>query len=72
MGLRRPWPLSALQVALLVSLALHAALLSLKLADPSRFERLFRESPLEVILVNTRATSKKSPPHALKPWRKPP
>lgn len=61
-GLQRPWPLSALQVALLVSLAFHAALLSLKLADPARFERLFKESPLEVILVNTQAVSKDKPP----------
>ncbi len=61
-GLQRPWPLSALQVALLVSLAFHAALLSLKLADPARFERLCKESPLEVILVNTQAVSKDKPP----------
>jgi protein TonB len=61
-GLRRPWPLSALQVALLVSLALHAGLLSLKLTDPARFERLFKDSPLEVILVNTRAPAKEPAP----------
>lgn len=52
-GTQRP-----LLVALGVSLAVHAGLLSLKWADPSRFERLFKDSPLEVILVNTRATAK--------------
>ncbi len=64
MGLRRPWPLSRLQVALFVSLALHAGLLSFKLVDPARFERLFKDSPLEVILVNTQAPAKDKPQRA--------
>ncbi len=64
MGLRTPWPLSRLQVALLLSLALHAGLLSFKLADPARFERLFKDSPLEVILVNTQAPAKEKPQRA--------
>lgn len=51
-----PWRrLSALQIALLVSVALHAALLTLRFAAPADFERVFRESPLDVILVNTRS-----------------
>ena len=51
----RDWRgLSALTVALLVSLSLHAGLLALRVADPQRFERLFKDMPLDVILVNAR------------------
>jgi protein TonB len=46
----RQW--SPLQVALGVSIAAHAALLAVRFADPQRLERVFRDSPLEVILVN--------------------
>lgn len=46
---------STLHLALGFSIAVHAALLSLRLVDPQRFERLFRSSPLEVILVNARS-----------------
>ena len=48
---------SPLQIALGVSLLVHGGLLSLRIADPERFDRLFQASPLEVILVNTRAKS---------------
>ena len=41
--------------ALLASLAVHAGLLSLRLADPERFNRIFRDTPLEVVLVNARS-----------------
>lgn len=41
--------------ALLASLAVHAGLLTLRLADPERFNRVFRDTPLEVILVNARS-----------------
>lgn len=47
-----------------VSLALHTGLLSFKLVDPARFERLFKDSPLEVILVNTQAPAKDKPQRA--------
>ena len=47
--------LGRLEWALLVSMGLHAGLLVFRLADPVRFERVFRDSPLEVILVNARA-----------------
>ena len=46
--------LSLLQAALLVSLGLHAALLAFRFVDPERFNRSFRDTPLEVILVNAR------------------
>ncbi|MFO1298267.1 MAG: TonB family protein [Rubrivivax sp.] len=47
--------LSTLQWALLVSFAVHGALLMVRFVDPERFERAFRDTPLEVILVNARS-----------------
>jgi len=46
--------LSTLQIALLISLGAHAGLLTLRIADPEGFNRLFQDTPLEVVLVNTR------------------
>jgi protein TonB len=46
--------LSTLQVALIVSVGVHAALLAWRWADPPSFERAFKDTPLEVILVNAR------------------
>jgi protein TonB len=47
--------LSTLQIALIVSVGVHAALLLVRIVDPQRFDRMFEESPLEVILVNSRS-----------------
>ena len=47
--------LSTLQIALIVSLGVHAALLLVRIVDPQRFDRIFEDSPLEVILVNSRS-----------------
>ena len=47
--------LSSLQIALLVSLAAHAALLTVRFVDPEGFNRVFQDTPLEVILVNSRS-----------------
>nr|WP_145550810.1 TonB family protein [Variovorax boronicumulans] len=47
--------LSTLQVALLFSVAAHAALLAVRFADPAAFDRLFQDTPLEVILVNAKS-----------------
>lgn len=47
--------LSTLQWALLVSLSAHAALLTLRFVDPVSFNRVFKDTPLEVILVNARS-----------------
>ena len=47
--------LSGLQLALLASLAVHATLLTVRFVDPERFNRLFQDTPLEVILVNARS-----------------
>ncbi len=47
--------LSTLHWALIVSVGAHAGLLAFRIADPERFERAFRDTPLEVILVNARS-----------------
>lgn len=47
--------LSPFQRAILASLGLHVVLLAgLRVADPARFNRIFEDTPLEVVLVNTR------------------
>ncbi len=51
MNLRK---LSTLQIALLVSLAIHAAVLTIRFVDPESFNRVFHDAPLEVILVNAK------------------
>lgn len=47
--------LSTLHLALVISAAVHAALGFWRFADPQSFDRVFRDEPLEVILVNARA-----------------
>ena len=44
--------IGTLQLALGVSVAVHAALLTVRLVDPEAFHRIMQDSPLEVILVN--------------------
>ncbi len=51
---RAPRAPSTLQLALGLSLLAHAALLTVRFVDPQRFDRLFQDTPLEVILVNAR------------------
>ncbi|MES3015394.1 MAG: TonB family protein [Pseudomonadota bacterium] len=46
---------STLQIALIVSLGVHAALLTVRIVDPEGFNRIFQDTPLEVILVNSRS-----------------
>ncbi len=48
--------LSALQIALIVSAAAHAVLLSVRFVAPESFNRIFEDTPLEVVLVNSRTT----------------
>lgn len=45
--------LSTLQLALLVSLTVHALLLMVRFVDPEGFKRVLEDSPLEVVLVNS-------------------
>ncbi len=49
---------NTLQLTLGVSLALHAALISVRFIDPEGFNRVFQDTPLEVILVNAKSTEK--------------
>lgn len=51
--------LSSLQIALLVSVGIHGGLLFLRIASPNTFNRIFQDTPLEVVLVNARS---KEPP----------
>ncbi len=46
--------LTTLHWALLVSVGVHLGLVTFRFVDPERFERVFRDTPLEVILVNAR------------------
>ena len=50
--------LSTLQIALGVSIAAHAVLLTVRFVDPDRFNRVFQDTPLEVILVNAKSNEK--------------
>ncbi|WP_027017130.1 energy transducer TonB [Comamonas composti] len=47
--------LSTLQIALLLSVTVHAGLLTVRFVAPERFDRIFEDTPLEVILVNARS-----------------
>ena len=53
---------TTLQWALGLSLTVHAALLTLRFVDPESFNRVFQDTPLEVILVN--ANTKELPTKA--------
>lgn len=49
---------STLQIALGVSVAVHAALLTVRFVDPEAFNRVFQDTPLEVILVNAKTNER--------------
>ena len=42
-----------MQLALAVSVLVHAVVLSIRFVDPEAFDRVFEDTPLEVILVNS-------------------
>lgn len=46
---------STLQIALAISVAAHAALFTVRFVDPEGFNRIFEDTPLEVVLVNARS-----------------
>ena len=56
---------TTLQLALGFSLVVHAALLTVRFVDPERFNRVFEDTPLEVILVNARTQDKPEKAQAL-------
>ena len=47
--------LSTIQIALIISAGLHGALLAVRIVDPEGFNRIFQDTPLEVVLVNSRS-----------------
>jgi protein TonB len=49
---------STLQIALGASIAVHAVLLTVRFIDPEGFNRVFQDTPLEVILVNAKSSEK--------------
>ena len=49
---------STLQLALGFSVAVHAALISVRFIDPEGFNRVFQDTPLEVILVNAKSNER--------------
>ncbi|HEY8974504.1 MAG TPA: TonB family protein [Burkholderiaceae bacterium] len=51
----RKWRPSVMQLALTISIALHAAVLGVRIVDPQDFNRVFQDTPLEVVLVNARS-----------------
>jgi periplasmic protein TonB len=50
--------LSTLSIALGVSFLVHAALLTVRFVNPEGFNRVFQDTPLEVILVNAKSTER--------------
>lgn len=50
--------MGALQWALTASVAVHAVLLSVRFIDPESFNRVFQDTPLEVILVNAKSNER--------------
>lgn len=57
--------LSTLQLALGLSLAVHAIVLSVRFIDPQAVDRMFRDTPLEVVLVNARTADRPTKAHAI-------
>ena len=49
---------STLQIALGVSALVHAVVLTTRFVDPESFNRVFQDTPLEVILVNAKSNEK--------------
>jgi protein TonB len=49
---------STLQISLGVSALLHAVVLTTRFVDPQSFNRVFKDTPLEVILVNAKSKEK--------------
>ncbi|HEX5806245.1 MAG TPA: TonB family protein [Macromonas sp.] len=56
---------TTLQIALAVSLVLHAALLTVRFVAPQQFNRVFQDTPLEVVLVNSRGQDKPTKAQAI-------
>lgn len=59
----RQW--TTFQWALLVSLGVHGVVLTIRFVDPERFDRIFQDTPLEVVLVNAKSRDKPSQAQAI-------
>ena len=59
---------SILQIALGASIAVHATLLAVRFVDPAGFERVFKDMPMEVILVNAKSNEPENP-YSAEEWR---
>jgi len=57
MALSMSLRLTPMQIAIVVSLLLHAGLLVFRWADPQGFDRLMTQMPLDIILVNARSNA---------------
>ena len=57
MSISMPLRLTPMQIAIVVSLLLHAGLLVFRWADPQGFDRLMTQMPLDIILVNARSSA---------------
>ena len=52
---RQRWRMTPLHWAIGASVVLHAFLLTIRFVDPERFNRMFQDTPLEVVLVNAKS-----------------
>ena len=57
--------LTPLRLALAVSIGVHGALLGVRFVDPEGFNRIFQDTPLEVVLVNSRSGEAPEKAHAI-------
>ncbi len=65
MDMKSPSPYRTLQWTLGISLLLHLGLLTLRFAAPDVFNRVFEDTPLEVVLVNARSNERPKDAQAL-------
>jgi protein TonB len=56
---------STLYAALAVSVLAHAVLLTIRFIDPEAFNRVFEDTPLEVVLVNAHSQERPDKPQAI-------
>ena len=59
--------MSTLSLTLGVSIAIHAALLTVRFVAPEQFNRVFQDTPLEVILVNAHTQERPEKAQAIAP-----
>jgi periplasmic protein TonB len=57
--------ITALHIAIAISVILHVALVTLRFVDPAGFNRIFEDTPLEVVLVNARSNEAPSKAQAI-------